>query len=247
MSSDNQSKYGANRNLWRKHYPIGSPRREPQTVSLVDTDTDTSYSLNLQTTIRHRDYYKIIQFVTNSITVVTASPIVLGEYDEGLIYFDNSETELFYFNFIFSGIPYVVFTIEDSTPSGLNQQNINVFGTDKNNQYGFVAVSAPFSGTVRYRAALAPSYPAYFTSSFTGSIITASAGAAGVVWATEYTASFGALPGAPSEFRSSPFNTLDTSLNDVYLDPDETTFAAGAANGTISAPFSGTIEFIAYA
>lgn len=246
MSSDNQSKYGANRNLWRKLYPIGSPRRVPQNVSLVDPDTNVTFSLDLQRTIRHRDYFEIIQFVTAAV-VVTSSPVpvVLGEYDEGLIHFSNTDNASFNFNFTFSSTPYVVFTVEQSAPTSSQQQNINVFGFQKSTTGGLVGVSAPYSGTVRYRAAYAAAFPANFTSSFTSSI-TASAGTVGVNYSVAYTASFGALPAPPGEFRSSPFNTSGSGQPDVFLDPDEGTFAASQVNGTISAPYSGVIDFIAY-
>lgn len=248
MASDNQSKYGANRNVWRKYYPIGAPRREPQVVALVDTETNSSYSLNLQTTIRHRDFFKIIYYATGSFSSGSVvPPVTLGEYDEGLITFNNASSGIVFFNFLFSDVPYIVLTIEDSTPSTLSQSNINVFGIEKNNQYCNVGLSAPFSGTVRYRAVYSPAYPAYFTSSYTGSIFTASAGAAGVNWSSEYTASFSALVGgAPTQFRSTPWDGLFGQLADVALDPDETSFTATSANGTISAPYSGAIDFIAY-
>lgn len=244
MASDNQSKYGANRNLWRRHYPIGAPRREPQSIDLVDPDTNVSYSLNLQTTIRHRDFFKIIQRATSSSETPTPEPTAsLGEYDEGLIYFNNTDTATFNFNFTFSSTPYVVFSI-DSTPI-TGSEFINVFGYQKSTTGSQLGLSAPFSGTVRYRAAYASSFPGNFTSSYTASI-TASAGTVTLTLTEVFTASYAALSSAPSEFRCSPFNTADPGLADVWLDPDEGSFTATTANGTISAPFTGYIDFIAY-
>lgn len=243
MSSNNQSKYGANRNLWRKYYPVGAPRREPQNVTLVDPYTAVTYSLNLQTTIRHRDFFEIIQATTGTSNVVPV--LVLGEYDEGLIHFNNTDSTSFSFNFVFSNTPYVVFSMEQSAPTGANLENVNVFGLSKTVSGGMVGLSAPFSGTVRYRAAYSPTFPANFTSSFTASIV-ASAGTIPINYGVAYTASFAALTGPPVEFRNTPFNTSGSGQPDVWLDPDELTFANNSVNGSISAPYSGTIDFIAY-
>ena len=171
--------------------------------------------------------------------------MLLGEYDEGLIYYINSDSTNFSFNFTFSNTPYVVFSMEESAPTGSNLQNVNVFGLAKNTSGGIVGLSAPFSGTVRYRAAWASSFPANFTSSFTASI-TASAGTIGVNYGVAYTASFAALTGVPSEFRNSTFNLSGSGQPNVFLDPDEGTFTNTAVNGSISAPYSGVIDFIAY-
>lgn len=258
MSSDNQSKYGANRNLWRKYYPVGAPRREPQSVQLFDVDANVSYSLDLQTTIRHRDFFKIIQHATGS-TADAAPGVVLGEYDEGLIPFNFTTEEIFNFNFAFSNDPVIVFTVEpyfdplaEPQPS---LENINAFGIFKNTNVGMVGVSAPFSGNIRYRAAWASSYPANFTSSYSASVFVASAGSTPAVWITEFTSSFDPLTGAPVEFRSTTYGTNSfqsipvitdqSSLNDVYLSPVTGSFTTSTAPGTISAPYSGTIDFIA--
>jgi len=241
--ANNQTKYGNNRNLWRRVYPIGSPRRAPQTVNLVDPDTNLSYSLDLQTTTRHRDYFQIIQFV--SATLDEPPVVVYGEYDEGLIYFDNTDNEIYSFNFTFSSMPFVVYTMEESDPLNPNSEFMNVFGTGKDTSGGVAAVSAPFSGTVRYRAAYNATYPATFTSSFTASMV-ASAGAVDVLNLTAYTASFGALTGAPTLFLSTPINTSGSGQPDVGLDPTEATFTTSTVAGEISAPYSGAIDFIAF-
>jgi hypothetical protein len=244
--ASNQSKYGANRNLWRKLYPIGSPRRAPETVNLVDPNTNVSYSLDLQRTIRHRDYFRIIQATSGSyVSTITTGAYAVGEYDEGLIHFNNTSDASFNYNITFSSTPFVVYTIEASAPAALNQENINVFGFSKTTTSAIVGLSAPFSGTVRYRAAYATSYPATFTSAFTASMI-ASAGSESVVYVTAYTASYTELPSTPTIFIQSPINTSASGQPDVFLDPDETSFTVTTTNTEFSAPYSGSIDFIAY-
>lgn len=241
--ASNQDKYGQNRNLWRKLYPIGAPRRAPDIIELVDPNTSVSYSLDLQKTIRHRDYFQIIQKTVGGFE--PDHPLPVGEYDEGLVHFDNTSDETFAFNFTFSSTPYVVYTMEESAPTGSGLENINVFGFTKSTTGAIVGVSAPFSGTVRYRAAWASSFPAVFTSSFTSSF-TASAGSTPVIGATSYTASYSILSATPSIYLNSPINSSGSGQPDVYLDPDEASITVSSTSGEISAPYSGAIDFIAY-
>lgn len=236
---NSQGKYGKNRNLWRKLYPIGAPRRSPNEIIFVDPNTSITHSYDLQKVIRHRDYFKVIQYGA------PADEIVFGEYDEGLIHFNNEESVSFNFNFIFSNVPYVVFSMEQSSPSGSNLENVNIFGLYKSVSGGIVGLSAPFSGTVRYRAAWSSTFPANFTSPYTASIF-ASAGTIGVNHNVFYTASYATLANIPSEFRNSPFNLSSSGQPDVYLTPDIASYTNSSVNVDISAPYSGNVDFIAY-
>lgn len=153
------NKYINNRNLWRKSYPIGIPRRPPVliTETKIGNDGNTySTTLDLNQTIRHRDSYELLG---------EAFPVTLGEYDEDLIHFNNETYKSFTYNFTFSNNPTVVFSQGTAAPAQLNTENVNIFGISRNTTGGVVALSAPYSGTIRYRAAYAPSYPSYFTGS----------------------------------------------------------------------------------
>ena len=153
------SKYIKNRNLWRKSYPVGLPKRPPVIVTENKTGSDGnvySTTLDLNRTIRHRDYYKIKD---------EPLPVSLGEYDEDLIHFNNETFKSFSFNFTFSNNPTVVFSQGTAAPAQPNTENVNIFGISRTTTGGVVALSAPYSGTIRYRAAYAGSYPSYFTGS----------------------------------------------------------------------------------
>lgn len=241
--ADNQSKYGQNRNLWRRLYPIGSGRLVPVNITLTDESTNTTYTLDLQKTIRHRDFFQITQFTSGSEIAVPPITYSLGQYDEGLIHFNNDFSAVQNFNFTFTDTPFVVFTVE--TAARTNHENINVFGLAKSATGFTVGLSAPYSGTVRYRAAYSPTYPATFTSSFTSSI-TASAGTVDIVHEAIYTASFDALPTFVGTFLKTPFNTSTSGQSDVYLSVTTNNLATASMSGDISAPYSGAIDFIAY-
>ena len=138
------SKYIGNRNLWRKTYPIGNARKPPAIVTETKLGTDGniySVTLDLNKTIRHRDYFKLLGDI-NSIGE-------LGEYDEDLIHFNNETLKSFSYNFIFSNNPTVVFSVNAADVAQPNTENLNVFGISRNTGGGVVALSAPFSGTIR--------------------------------------------------------------------------------------------------
>jgi len=216
-------------------------------VELVDTNTGLSYSLDLQNAIRHRDYFKIIQFATSSlVTTSSAPPVNLGEYDEGLIPFDPGYTEAgFGFNVLFTSLPIITFTVEPAVDSS---HNINVFGIQFKTPYVCnVAISAPFSGNIRYRAINATSYPATCTSPYTSSFV-ASAGQVELAPdSTVFTASFASMGVTPSEFRISPYEQIGQYyFNNVALKVDHGSLTTTEVAGDISAPYSGVLDYIAY-
>lgn len=247
MSSD-QRKYGDNRNLWRKLYPVGSPRQAPKNITVTDSQTNQTFTLDLQKTIRHRDYFQI--FNSQSVAGIAPAVLVLGEYDEGLVIFNNTTTANFSFNFTFSGTPVAVFSMEAEAGTVSNTTNINIFGTNINTTGGTIGTSAPFSGTIRYRAAYAASYPSYFTSSYAPSSGTFRASAGTTIPSNQsaYTASWAALATNPTVFYQTPFDdgNTPTYTADVALIPDANTFTPNSVASDISAPVSVSINYIAY-
>lgn len=240
MSDDNNAKYGGNaRNLWRKVY--GYQNNKPQVVSIVDPQTQVTYSLDLNKTLRHRDYF-IIKGV-NSGTQLVETGSVITEYDEG-VYAINSLTDqgTGSFNFTFSSNPYVVLTVESASLYG---ESLNLFGGNITTSGFTFGLSAPFTGSIRWRAIYATSYPAYVTSAYTASI-TASAGAVAPLGQTYYTASFATLPGVPFKYLDTSWEYMGISdgTADVALTTD--TLSANTATVEISAPSDATIEFIAF-
>lgn len=163
------SKYGSNRNVWRKSYGTGQAKRPPQlfTYEVFDVVNEpvnfdpitgkplvsSSVTIDLQSTVRHRDFFK---------TFGKEGAIVIGEYDEGLIHFNNEDVVSFNFNITFSSSPYLVFNVEQEAAAVQNTYNLNVYGVSVTTTNGVVGLSAPFSGTIRYRAAYSDTFPAYF-------------------------------------------------------------------------------------
>jgi hypothetical protein len=239
------SKYIGNRNLWRKTYPIGNGRKPPVKITETKLGTDGeiySVTLDLNKTIRHRDYFKLLGDI-GSITN-------LGEYDEDLIHFNNETLKSFSYNFTFSNDPTVVFSQGTADPSQPNTENLNIFGISKNTTGGVVALSAPYSGTIRYRAAYASVYPSYFTGSVVSILPTAGVFIASVDRevpdnVSYITSSWAALITTAPYMYQTPF---DDNLN--Y----DANIATSVANGTLSnstaiielsAPMSSSIYILA--
>ena len=182
----------------------------------------------------------ISSLLTNKIHFIAATTTAgVAEYDEGVITFDGETEKLVTFNFAFSNDPYVVFTFEDSLID--DATSINFFGVDYPSVTGsIVGASAPFSGSVRYRAVYSPTYPAFASSSYSSSF-KVFAGKLNFNEATQFTASFQDL-GAPVQFRTSPHDRVGDDSSDVAITKDSIT--STKATNTISAPLTNEIHFI---
>lgn len=235
---DFSNKYGNQaRNLWRKVY--GYRNHKPNETSIVDADTSVTYSIDRSKTVRHRDYYIINGYV--GATIEIPGPIILAEYDEGLIAVNGTDSGIQgFFNFAFSSLPYVVLTVESAS---INGENVQIYGSTFDTLGFIFGLSAPFSGTVRYRAIYSPTYPAYVTSSYTASI-TASAGNAVVTGQHSYTASYDALPGTPFRFLQTSWNDSGDLGNDVAFSTQTT--GSSTATVELSSELSSDINFIAF-
>jgi len=229
-------RYGQNKNLWRKVY--GYSGTKPNITQIIDSQTNTTYSVDANSILRHRDYYEIRGPYES---VYMSGAYVIGEYDEGLIPFTmNGDTfASFNFSFSFSGRPYVVFTVD---PNGQNQENIIAYGISVSTSGAYMGISAPYSGNIRYRAVNAPSYPAICSSSYS-SAFTCSAGSAVVVNDTFYTANFTPMAGV-NFFLQTPWDFNNTNTSDVYLSASNIT--NGLVDTYISADYNNYIDFIAY-
>jgi hypothetical protein len=240
------NKYIKNRNEWRKSYPIGIPRRPPVIVteSKIGADGNTYTStFDLNQVIRHRDVYQILGDTLDI-------SLLLGEYDEDLIHFNDETVKTFSFNFTFSNNPTVVYSQGASATAEPNTENVNIFGITRTTTGGIVALSAPYSGTIRYRAAYAGSYPSYFTGSVASIAPTAGVFIASVdkkvpLNASFVTSSWAPLASAaPTPFQS-PYDDNSNFDGNVAL-----TTKYGTLNGSgevieISAPMSSSIYVLA--
>lgn len=240
-------KYIKNRNYWRKSYPIGIPRRPPNIITETKFGADGqeySVTYDLNQIVRHRDYFKIKE---------DPQAITLGEYDEDLIHFDNEDLKSFSFNFTFSNAPYVVFTVNAADPAQPNTENLNVYGVSKNTTGGVVGLSAPFSGTIRYRAGYAGTFPSYFTGSaasigpviLPASVFKASFGNAMPDNVSYFTASWAPLAGIPTEVYQTPYDDNGNYDGDTYIDPQTGTLTNSSIYDELSAHMSSSIYFMA--
>lgn len=234
----NDTKYGKNRNLWRRVY--GFKRRKPVTKQFVDSNTGVTFSLDLQNTLRHRDYFIIQTTATASIT--TPSTAALGQYDEGLISFNNADYAVSSFNFCFSNTPdAVVLTVE---PGSNFDDNVIAYGLTFNSCSMSIGLSAPYSGSVRYRAVYSSTgYPVDVTSSFAPSSGTFQVSAGHITASNEQDYLFTySLSGTPI-VRATSWDffgnfDVDVSLNNLTKSSTQT-------SGSISAPLNNVIYFIA--
>lgn len=242
--ADESNKYGNNRNLWRKVY--GFKRRKPETTQLVDSNTGVTFSFDLQQTLRHRDFFIIRSSATAS--VVVPPEIIFAEYDEGLVSFNNTDTALTAFSFCFSNTPdAVVLSVE---PGSNFDDNIIPYGVTFNSCSMSIGLSAPYSGAVRYRAVYSSTgYPATVSSSFEPSsgVFQVAAGHITASFDTEYTASF-PNGGTFNFFAETPWDFFGNFDNDVFISEDGTLFtvSSGTVSGSISAPLTNPIYFIAF-
>lgn len=240
MGNENDRRYGGTgRNLWRKVY--GYQVNKPQVVAIVDTTTATTYSLDLNKTLRHRDYYKLGGVIGTNTSSTTPAIPVTWQYDEGLVSMNGGEVGTGSFNFAFaSSSPIVVLTADSASLWG---ENLQVFGFSRNASSFTFGTSAPFSGTIRYRAIYdSAGYPSFVTSAYTSSI-TASAGSTVLTNQHMYTASFAALPGLPFRFLQTAWLESST-LGDVAFQTQ--TSSSSTATVEISAPVSVTVHYIAF-
>lgn len=237
MTDNVNKKYERNRSNWRTVYSFH--RRKPNIVNLTDSTTNVTFSYDLQKTIRNRDFFILNKEVPFSLL----ESINLAEYDEGIFYFTSiADFGTGSFGRTFSQTPYVVLTVESASLYGTN---VNLFGRNVTTSSFTFGTSAPFTGSIRWRAIYSPTYPAYVSSAYTSSI-TASAGQATPGGNSYYTASFAALP-------EIPFTFLDTAWENIGIS-DGSSNAALTHNSTsnssetvdISAPMNSTIDFIAF-
>ena len=235
------NKYGSNRNVWRKSYGTGQAKRPPQlfTYDVYDvvnepTNFDpitgkplvsSSYTIDLQSTVRHRDFFK---------TFGKTGAVVIGEYDEGLIHFNNTDTNSFSFNITFSSNPYLVFSVNEEASTVQNTTNINIYGISVNTAGGVLGLSAPFSGTIRYRAAYSDTFPAYFYGR-SGSITPTSG------W---FVASANKLTPDNQSYLSASWDALLGSFPYVFQTPfdDNSNFDANVAIQLVSLYNSGAMD-----
>lgn len=238
------NRYNKSRNEWRKSY--GFSRRKPVIKLFYDAVTGISYSADLNHLYRDRDYYlrdKLHGTVLSGSIPDPGPPVTIGEYDEGIVWFDGSSPqETGSFNFTFSSNPIVVFSLEEDP-----EVNVNLFGLSRTTSGFAVGASAPFSGAVRYRAIYSTGYPAECTSPYSGTFF-ASANTATLSSQDSFDATFDYEPfvGPVSEVRTSAWNTSPNNEGDVHVQLDSFTESPPEVSGSLTADTTADIHFIVY-
>jgi hypothetical protein len=215
---------GRNPNLFRKTY--GFIRRKPDVYTFVDVGSGATRSFDFQKIVRDRDFFVVdnggglFVSVTSSTPPTGSTPTgsIYGEYDEGIVAFNFTDTETQLFNFTFSSTPYVVFSIAEPAdePDIEGWENIIAYGLSVSTTGFDIGTSAPYAGNIRYRAVYSDTYPVVVTSSFTGSAFMVSANAV-TVSGTEFDISYSELTSSFSRVLFTTFDTLGNGDIDVYL------------------------------
>ena len=142
---------GFNPNRKKKTYSLN--RSQPSKVIATIVDGKVEYFDETLVTVDN-PYYQL-QTATSQGLPPPPPPPPPAEYDEDVIEFDWTDTEVATFNITFSQNPYL--TLEVLPAEGF--ENIAFFANNLSTT-GFIAhVSAPFSGQIVYRAIVSPVFP----------------------------------------------------------------------------------------
>lgn len=216
------------RNKLRRVYP--KVRRKTEKDLYINADLASIFSLDRGKYVNDRDYFRIQE---------KNRSYVVGEFEEGFVHFDGTEennVRNHFFENPFTGTPIIVLNPENTED---NQQNVDVVGILKTQQGFTSAISAPFSGSIRYRAIYAREYPVIVSSSFSGSYV-AEAGTLSVN-GLAYTASydFDHFRG----FKKTFWNANDNDMSVKIFKGEETDISS---NGSFSSFVANSLDYIVH-
>lgn len=220
----------------RKIY--GYIRVPKQEVTIVINNVTRSF--DAQSMAYHRDFFHVINSALQSTTDFPVG--VIGEYDEDLIPFNWESSNSSSFNITFTGLPVVVL---DVIPNE-ELENVNVFLISNTNANLTVGVSAPFSGSIRYRAIYSNNYPVtvqrtVLSSSFS---YTATAGYIDLAGVNFFTASYTSLGSPPTSVFFTPYDINSNNDANVAL-VNSGSYGLTSTNADISSAIVNRINFLA--
>ena len=229
---------GFNPNRKKKTYSFN----RSQTSKVVATVVDGKVEYFDETLVTvDNPYYQLQQAVSQGIP--PPPPPVLAQYDEDVIDFLWTDSEVATFNITFTSNPYL--TLEVLPADGF--ENIAFFASNLSTT-GFVAnVSAPFSGQLVYRALVTPTFPVIIervvvSNSF---FYTASAGIIPASPSSEFLATYTGIGVNPPQHIF--FTPIDDDNNGDAGVALEETGSMGVTSTTVtySAPVYNSIHYLA--
>jgi len=215
----------------------------PPKQEIVVVVNGASRSFDAQSMAYHRDFFRVINDALQS-TAGGPSPIAFGEYDEDLISFNWTTSGSRAFNITFTATPIVVLDVIPNT----DLENINVFLSYSSPTNLSVQVSAPFSGSVRYRAIYSPTYPIMVTRNVISSAFTynAYAGYIDLVGINFFTASYTSFGSPPSQAWFTPYDINGNNGASVAL-VGSSSYGLTSSSGDISSAIVDRINFLVVA
>lgn len=168
-----------------------------------------------------------------------------GEYDEDAVVFAGQTEKSVVFNTVFTARPIVALSMSPDDVGDENS-NINYFITSLTSTGMTVNTSAPFDGSLVYRAINAETYPTYvrrtvLSSSF---VYYASAGFINLTDATEFVVSYENLGVTPDSLFCSPVDVSGSGTANVAIISSGSINASSSAV-SMSAPLLNELHYLA--
>ena len=213
------------RGIHRKTYP--NNRYVPKTIFFGSASLDAN---------RYQREYNYFTLPIYPGSHLTSSNVTYGLYEEGLITFDHNLTKTTTFSTSFAQEPVIALSVE-------GQDNVNPFIVSATNLGFIVGVSSELSGTVRYRAIYADSYPVYILSG--GVDVLCSATSSFIANQSNFSIPFSSLGALPARLFLS---TEDYSTNkDVNVQILTSSIGLTYVSGSLSAPINNRLNLLVMA
>jgi hypothetical protein len=239
VSLRDNTRYLQNRSLWQKSTTT-SRRQKPRAFTFIDGDSLLPTTIDLTKITRSRNAYRVEKSTPSDFVI----DFEIGEYEEGLVSFNNESSASFSFATTFSGNPRMVLSSE-SDVSG----TFNVFCLSAISDSFQVGVSTVLSGQIRYRAVYSNTYPCRVSSSFSSSFIVSAGAGVSTGNSPDFAGSFTTGILAPViESRTTPVFVGDPLVDPIDTNVSVVSFTAtnavsiGNAVGVVSAPISNLSE-----
>jgi len=225
----------------------GAERAPSEKVEFVEAETGISRSFDASQLVVHRDFFIIFAPSGSKAEIPPVPPPpVYGEYDEDFINFDWTSEATRPFNITFSQQPIVTLEVENLN-SGL--EGVQPFLISYDTGQLTVGLSALHSGSIRYRAIYAPSYPSVVVRNVLEPTLfyTASAGFVDLNGQSDFTATYNAVtnpPAAPSQVFFGLYDINSNNQADVSI-AESGSFGVTFTQGYLTSYLNNRINYMA--